>query len=186
MESIFRVQYIDYTIENENNTLKTLRNNYFNIKKQAEENILKYIAASTAKQRGEYLVEKYNILLAELQDYENYKQVINLLTDNARIEQINRLKEYFINEKSTVNMLSLQLQMLDIEIAETLGELYTSEEKADQRIYGEAFQTAKTNYQNFFSNPDMFDGDTPLLLTKENNLYGCGHNNEYYSRWRNW
>ena len=33
MESIFRVQYIDYTIENENNTLKTLRNNYFNIKK---------------------------------------------------------------------------------------------------------------------------------------------------------
>ena len=61
MESIFRVQYIDYTIENENNTLKTLRNNYFNIKKQAEEHILKYIAASTAKQRGEYLVEKYNI-----------------------------------------------------------------------------------------------------------------------------
>ena len=170
MESIFRVQYIDYTIENENNTLKTLRNNYFNIKKQAEENILKYIAASTAKQRGEYLVEKYNILLAELQDYENYKQVINLLTDNARIEQINKLKEYFVNEKSTVNMLSLQLQMLDIEIAETLGELYTSEQKADQRIYGEAFQTAKTNYQNFFSNPDMFDGDTPLLLTKENIL----------------
>ena len=67
-------------------------------------------------------------------------------------------------------MLSLQLQMLDIEIAETLGELYTSEEKADQRIYGEAFQTAKTNYQNFFNNPDMVDGDTPLLLTKENIL----------------
>lgn len=167
METIFRVQYIDYTIENENSNLKALKNSYLNLKKQAAENILKYIAANTAKQRGDYLIEKYNILLAELQDYENYKQVISLLTDSARTEQINKLKEYFVNEKNAVNILSLQLQMLDIELAEQLGELYTAEEQADQRIYGEVFQTAKLNYENFFSDTELFNGDTPILLTKE-------------------
>ena len=166
METIFRVQYIDYTIENENSSLRALKNAYFNIKEEAQANILKYIAASTAKQRGEYLVNKYNILLAQLQDYENYKQVIGRLTENARSQQIDKLKEYFVTEKNAVNIVLLQLQMLDVELMESLGEIYTSD--TNKKVYGNSVTNANTNYQAFFTNANNFDSEgNPLIYTKE-------------------
>ncbi len=168
LEPIFRLQYIDYTIENENAALKNLKNIYLNIRAQAEENIIKYIAAINARSRGELLVKKYNILLQQLQDYENYKQVVNNLTDMARDKQITKLKQYFIDEKNLVNILFVQLHMLDLELSDTIGIPYTSDQyhRAYYEEDGNMMYTTKINYLDFF-NSEYFNGNTPLIATKE-------------------
>ena len=165
MEPIYRIQTIDYTIENENPTLKKLKNKYLIQKQKSEENIKKYYQQKQAKAFGELLTNKYTAELLKIQDYENYISVIENLTQEAQNMQIQNLKTYFIGEKNLIASILNQLQLLDFDLLESLDTLYTA--NTNERIYDPDGQLvkAKEAYDAFFNNTNKFNSDkvTPKL-----------------------
>ena len=120
MELIYRLEYIDYTIERENKFLKALKANYLAIKAEALDNIQTYQDQVYTKTAGNALKEKYLILLREAEDAENYQSIINLLTENARIIQQDQVTNYLEREQqlvyNTLNQLfALDSELLDLE-----------------------------------------------------------------------
>ena len=170
MEPIYRLQCIDYTIENENTNLKRLKNLYLATKEEAQAKILGYRAAINAKARGELLMRRYNNELEKIRDIENYNAVVAELTENARQEQINKLQTYFNQEKGLVNAIMAQLQNIDNELMTDAGDPYTKNNEI--RIYGEGSKSieAKTHYDNYFDNTELFTKTNniliPILLSK--------------------
>lgn len=164
-EIIYRVQQIDYTIENETNKLKSLKNLYLAAKSSADEKVLKYRLAKYVKYLGDILSRKYTAELQKIQSYEDYKLVIQSLTERARQEQINKLKNYFKDEKNLMNNTLLQLHILDLDLIEGLGLSY--ENDSNLRIYQSngALGSAETEYNNFF-NDDNFNFDENEIIPK--------------------
>ena len=164
MEPIYRLQYIDYTIENENSKLKLLRNEYLNKKLEAQEHILKYRAGLNAHYMGEILSKQYNAKLAEIQDYENYKIIIETLTNKARDQQLLQLNDYFNKEKSLVDIILSQVKILDLDLAEQFSTSY--EDGVIESLYPEDGQlsNAKQQYDNFFNNSNNFEEDGSVII----------------------
>ena len=164
MEPIYRLQYIDYTIENENSKLKLLRNEYLNKKLEAQEHILKYRAGLNAHYMGEILSKQYNAKLAEIQDYENYKIIIETLTNKARDQQLLQLNDYFNKEKSLVDIILSQVKILDLDLAEQFSTSY--KDGVIESLYPENGQlsNAKQQYDNFFNNLNNFKEDGSVII----------------------
>ena len=167
MEPIYRLQCIDYTVENENSALKKIKDNYLLVKEQATKDLLQYFAASYAKTNGDILLKKYEAELQKILDYENYKSVIALLTNNARQEQIDKLvtdseaqKSYLTNEKKLVDIIMLQLQNLDYDMLDALGNIY--ENDTSHRIYGKDSLLFSYNkkYQEAYNQLKEAESDT--------------------------
>ena len=173
VEIIYRVQQIDYTIENETSKLKNLKNLYLAAKDSADKKVLKYRLAKYVRYLGDILSRKYTAELQKIQSYEDYKSVIQSLTERARQEQISKLKNYFKDEKKLINNTLLQLRILDLDLIEELGLSY--ENDSSLRIYqpNGALDSAETEYNNFF-NDDNFEEDkiTPrlYLITESNSM----------------
>ena len=171
IEPIFRLQCIDYTIENENNTLKNLKNAYLAAKQTANENILTYRNSVRLAEMGKILTEKYSEQMAVLQDQENYKSVVKMLTEAAREEQIEKLVEYFNKEKGLVNLILSQLKLVDADLKEQIGTAYT--ENPAIQIYpaneDAAINRGKTSYDEFFADNKKFNSDgEPIIMAVGN------------------
>ena len=170
MEPIYRLQCIDYTIENENTNLKRLKNLYLATKEEAQAKMLGYKAAINAKARGELLMRRYNNELEKIRDIENYNAVVAELTENARQEQISKLQTYFNQEKSLVNAIMAQLQNIDNELMTDAGDPYIKNNEI--RVYGEGSKSveAKAHYDDYFNDTNLFTRPnnilTPILLSK--------------------
>lgn len=170
MEPIYRLQYIDYTIENENSKLKLLRNEYLNKRLEAQEHILKYRAGLNAHYMGEILSKQYNAKLAEIQDYENYKIIIETLTNKARDQQILQLNDYFDKEKNLVDIILSQVKILDLDLAEQFSTSY--EDGVIESLYSEDGQlsNAKQQYNNFFNNSNNFEENGSVIIRSIDNI----------------
>lgn len=169
MEPIYRIQYIDYTIENENSELKALKNQYLTKKATAQKKVQKYQKEKYTKTMGEILFNNYSTKLYEIQDYENYVSIIGELTDEAKIKQESLLKTFFTKEKQLVETLISQLANLDADSAEKLGMLY--EKNSSQRIYGSdsTLYNAKSKYDDYLKDKDRFPKQNlvPSLYDKD-------------------
>lgn len=150
IEPIYRLQCIDYTMEKEDSTLKQLRQNYLTTKTTAYERLQNYIMSQYAQQRGKILSSKYEALLQQVLDHESYQDVVKLITNNARIAQIEALKQYLEKEKNLIEVITVQIRNLDLDVIEKLGDIYLGD--TYKRIYGENsdYQIGYNNYKNAY------------------------------------
>ena len=144
IEIIYRTQVIDYGIETENSKIKSLKNIYLETKNDAIEKMGLYRTWLYSKMAGEILYDKYSRLAAEIKDYSNYQGVVLSLTNYARNRQNNIIKDYLTNELNLVTNILLQLQTIDLDLKESLGEEYEN----FYSFYSSLLAQPKSKYDN--------------------------------------
>ena len=176
-EVIYRITYTDYLIENEDSVLRTYKNNFLTLKKEAQLNIGTYQSQVLGQTSGEVLVQKYTSLLQQALEYSNYLDVIITLTNKARAEQVDKINQYLADEKKLVLSYLSQMKAIDYQISLDYPDYYSENES--YRLYPDdgALATAKINYLNSI-NPSL---DNAI---KGENIYQISTFKNYTSKTR--
>ena len=181
VELIFRVQCIDYSIENESSILKTLKNEYLEQKQKSLNNVLLYQSQQYAKKVGEIALEKYQKLLAELTDSASYIEAIDVITDRAHQLQEESLNKYYSQEINNVNNLLFQVRFIHDELDELLNTSYTEGNYViyDNEIINQANNYSAINFEtdatkkmlalSYYINNNIDTSEAPIIAKNDLN-----------------
>ena len=163
-EIIYRIQYIDYAIENTNEQVKTLKNIYLQTKQEAIQNVAKYRSILYNKSAGLILYDKYSKLLVKAKDANQYNNIIKLLTSQAHDAQQSKLTNFLTNKFRLINNIMLQVQQLDMNLVDLIGNDYVN-----------------SRYRIFATGENEFGNELKLLQNDFNNYYSEHKNDTIYS-----
>ena len=155
-EPIYRVQYIDYNIENSNLAVAQAKEEYLQTKKQAIKNIEDYQRIKYNKYLGSILYDYYDEILSGIDNLEIYRMVIRMLTQNAYVQQENNLKNFVLSEQNLIDNIAFQVQWLDLDLMDALGEEYIENYKIyniNENQLGNEVPKAKNDFDE--AKPDM-------------------------------
>ena len=143
MELIYRVKYIDYSMEKEkDSTVKKSKDAYLQAKAQAQANTSQYRTDKYLSQSYPLLLEKYGAEISKLNQIEAYSRVIKDLAEKALAEQKAQIPKGFLTSESVLmRSLSNDLTAIDEELSSVLLQEYSSQLSKIQQV--------KRNYDRY-------------------------------------